>query len=281
MRAGEGPEFSQIPASERPQAGILVIKYGGAAMQREPNRRRFAQSCALLRQAGVRLAIVHGGGPQIGALLRRLGIASRFVRGMRVTDERVMEVVRMTLAGQVNQDLVLLLNAHVGRAVGVTGLDASLTIASKYREEGLDLGQVGMVERVDPELLHCLLRNTFLPVIAPLGVGRNGSLYNINADLFAASIAAALGAARLLLLTDAPGVLDESGVVLAKLDKAGAQELIRKDVIRGGMLPKVQCALQALTSGVGEVRIGADSSLEVLTHTPSAAGGAGTVIRLG
>ncbi len=262
----------------------VVIKFGGNAMVDEALQSSFAQDIVLLKQVGVNPVIVHGGGPQIGKLLEQIGKQSRFIEGMRVTDNETMDVVEMVLGGQVNKQIVSLINRHGGRAVGLTGKDGGLISARKMRigQDDLaenDLGQVGEVESIDPSVVAMLDADDFIPVIAPIGVGPDGASYNINADLVAGELAAVLGAEKLLLLTNTPGVLDPDGNLLTGLSAAQTEELIEQGIIHGGMLPKVRCALNAVKAGVAtsqiiDGRVKHSVLLELLTDS-----GVGTLIR--
>ena len=262
----------------------VVIKFGGNAMVDEDLKSSFAQDIVLLKQVGVNPVIVHGGGPQIGKLLEQIGKQSRFIEGMRVTDNETMDVVEMVLGGQVNKQIVALINRHGGKAVGLTGKDGSMIRARKMRLEGEDseandLGQVGEVESIDPAVVAMLDDDDFIPVIAPIGVGEDGAAYNINADLVAGEMARVLGAEKLLLLTNTPGVLDPDGRLLTGLGAAQTEGLIDDGVIHGGMLPKVRCALDAVRSGVRTAqiidgRVKHSVLLELLTDS-----GVGTLIR--
>lgn len=262
----------------------VVIKFGGNAMVDEALKSSFAQDIVLLKQVGVNPVIVHGGGPQIGKLLEQIGKESRFIEGMRVTDNETMDVVEMVLGGLVNKQIVSLINRHGGRAVGLTGKDGGLITARKMKLSGAehawqDLGQVGEVESIDPAVVQMLDDDDFIPVIAPIGVGRDGASYNINADLVAGKLAAVLGAEKLLLLTNTPGVLDLEGKLLTGIDAAETERLIAAGVIHSGMLPKVACALDAVKAGVktGHIidgRVRHSVLLELLTDT-----GVGTLIK--
>jgi acetylglutamate kinase len=262
----------------------VVIKFGGNAMVDETLKSSFAQDIVLLKQVGVNPVIVHGGGPQIGKLLEQIGKKSRFIEGMRVTDNETMDVVEMVLGGQVNKQIVSLINRHGGRAVGLTGKDGGLISARKMKlagsdTEANDLGQVGEVESIDPAVVAMLDHGDFIPVIAPIGVGVDGSSYNINADLVAGELAKVLGAEKLLLLTDTPGVLDLGGNLLTGLGAAETECLIDDGIIHGGMLPKVRCALDAVNAGVRtsqiiDGRVKHSVLLELLTST-----GVGTLIK--
>jgi acetylglutamate kinase len=261
----------------------VVIKFGGNAMVDEALKSSFAQDIVLLKQVGVNPVIVHGGGPQIGKLLEQIGKKSRFIEGMRVTDNETMDIVEMVLGGQVNKQIVSLINRHGGRAVGLTGKDGGLITARKMKLAGddsnsNDLGQVGEVESIDPRVVTMLDNDDFIPVIAPIGVGADGASYNINADLVAGELAQVLRAEKLLLLTNTPGVLDPEGNLLTGLSAADTEQLIASGVIHGGMLPKVRCALDAVKGGVAtsqiiDGRIKHSVLLELLTDS-----GVGTLI---
>ncbi len=247
-----------LPYIRRFGGGAMVVKYGGAAMVAQDLRELFAQDVALLKFVGIHPVVVHGGGPQIKAVLDRLGIESRFHDGLRVTDPQTLEVVEMVLGGPVNSGIVELISRHGADAVGLTGKDGYLIEASKYMgpdgSGGVDYGLVGDVERVRPEILGSLL-NKFIPVIAPLGVDSGGVTYNINADTVAGRIAGALKAAKLMILTDQEGVLNPDGKLIRSLTASEAKKFIEDGTISGGMLPKVQCCLQALREGVGKAHI--------------------------
>jgi acetylglutamate kinase len=242
------------------QGKTLVIKYGGAAMEQAELKEQFAQDVLLLRLVGFRPVIVHGGGPQIGALMKRLGKEPRFVGGMRVTDEETVEIVEMVLVGRINKEIVGLINLHGGRAVGLSGKDGSLISARKRLHRTpdgtlADIGLVGEVESVNPEAIRLLEENGFIPVIAPVGVGAGGETYNINADLVAGDIAAALAAEKLIHLTDVQGILGEDGRFVSTLTRREAERLIKAGIIDGGMLPKVESALRALEGGAAKAHI--------------------------
>jgi len=249
-----------LPYIQRFRGQTILIKFGGNAMVDEDLQMAFAQDVVLLKLVGINPVIVHGGGPQIGHHLGRIGKESRFVDGMRVTDSETMDVVQMVLGGLVNKQIVGLINRAGGRAVGLTGKDGDLIRARKlaFRKsspelntsEIIDIGHVGEVESIDPAVVNLLDQGSFIPVIAPVGVGSDGQSYNINADLVAGSMARVLGAEKLMLLTNTPGVLDAGGSLLPRLDAAEVASLIEDGIIAGGMLPKVQCALDAVASGV-------------------------------
>ena len=251
-----------LPYIREFQGWTIVIKYGGNAMVDEHLKNTFARDVALMKLVGMNPIVVHGGGPQIGALLEKLNISTRFVDGMRVTDAATMDVVEMVLGGLVNQEIVSLLNQHGGRAVGITGKDGSLIEARKLKlsrsdptpSEIIDIGHVGEVQAVNAKVLDTLTHAGFIPVIAPIGVGPQGESYNINADLVADAVARALNAEKLVLLTNTAGILVDDET-LAGVTAGQAQVLIRQGAISGGMLPKVQCALNAVAGGVESVQI--------------------------
>jgi acetylglutamate kinase len=238
----------------------VVIKYGGSAMEQADLKRSFALDVILLRFVGLDPVIVHGGGPQIGALMKRLGKEPKFVGGMRVTDAETVEIVEMVLVGKINKEIVGLINLHGGKAVGLSGKDGSLIQARRRLHrltsgEEVDIGLVGEVEHVDPEPIRLLGGNGFIPVIAPVGVGAAGETYNINADLVAGEVAAALGAEKLIHLTDVQGILGEHGGLITTLSRKEAERLMDESVIDGGMLPKVESSLRALRGGTAKAHI--------------------------
>jgi len=254
-----------LPYIQRFRGKTMVIKYGGNAMVDEALKHGFARDVVLMRLVGVNPVVVHGGGPQIGSLLGRLGKDSVFVQGMRVTDSETMDVVEMVLGGLVNKEIVNLVNRHGGSAVGLTGKDGDLIRARKLvlrrdapelaEPEIIDLGHVGEVQSIDVGVVNMLVKGDFIPVIAPIGVGDDGCSYNINADLVAGKLAEVLQAEKLLLLTNTQGLLDDRGELIAELDVARVEELIREGVISGGMLPKVRCAVEAVQGGVRSAHI--------------------------
>jgi acetylglutamate kinase len=262
----------------------VVIKFGGNAMVDEQLKSSFAQDVVLLKQVGVNPVIVHGGGPQIGKLLEQIGKKSQFIEGMRVTDHETMDVVEMVLGGLVNKQIVSLINSHGGRAVGLTGKDGGLINARKLKlasanAQSQDLGQVGEVDTIDPAVVKMLDDDDFIPVIAPIGVGKDGTSYNINADLVASKLASVLGAEKLLLLTNTQGVLGPEGNLLTGITARETDRLIKQGIIHGGMLPKVNCALDAVKSGVKtsqiiDGRVKHSVLLELLTDS-----GVGTLIK--
>jgi len=243
-----------LPYIRRFYGKTMVIKYGGGAMAKGPEEKALAEDIVLMWYVGIKPILVHGGGPQIGDLLKRLGKKSSFIQGMRVTDEETMEVVEMVL-NKINKDLVYLINRYGGKAVGLSGKDARLLRARKLIHEEFDLGLVGEVQEVNVELLEALQKEGFIPVIAPIGVGEDGTPYNINADMVAGAVAGALRAEKLILLTDVPGISDEEGNLIQSLRSERAEELIQKGVIQGGMIPKVRCCLEALNLGVSKAHI--------------------------
>jgi acetylglutamate kinase len=236
----------------------VVVKYGGSAMRDEALGHGFAQDVVLLKYVGINPVVVHGGGPRISAMMERLGLEARFVDGVRYTDQATMEVVEMVLGGTVNKEIVSLINQHGGDAVGLTGKDGNLITARPLAGKGGEpsaLGLVGEVAQVRAALLHRLDEGRFIPVIAPVGVDEKGQSYNINADLAAAAVAAALKAEKLIVLTDVPGILDAKGALVSSLSRDAADRMVRDGVIAGGMLPKVRACLEALAGGVAKAHV--------------------------
>jgi len=256
-----------LPYIQRFKGKTLVIKYGGNAMIDQSLKNSFARDVVLLKAVGINPIVVHGGGPQIGDLLQRIGKESEFVGGMRVTDTETMDVVEMVLGGQVNKSIVNLINTHGGRAVGLTGKDGSLICAEKLNitnnstdpavnvSEIVDLGHVGKVKSIDTSVIDMLIQSDFIPVIAPIGVGPEGQSYNINADLVAGKMAEVLQAEKLILMTNTAGLLDSDGSLLTGLNAKQVNERIESGVIYGGMLPKIGCALDAVQAGVTTAHI--------------------------
>lgn len=254
-----------LPYIRRFYQKTIVIKYGGHAMVAEELKESFAKDVVLMKYIGINPVVVHGGGPQIGEMLRRIGKKSDFCDGMRITDADTMEIVEMVLAGKINKEIAALINRHGGRAVGLSGRDAQLIEARKLQivrdsaEDGpaeiIDIGQVGEVARVNLDVLQTLLQSDIIPVIAPIGADENGETYNINADLVAGAIAGALKADKFLLMTDVPGVLDEEGKLISSMTVSEAQAAMRDQRLRGGMIPKIQCAIDALEAGTVKVHI--------------------------
>jgi acetylglutamate kinase len=254
-----------MPYIRRFRGKTVVIKYGGNAMVDEALKSGFARDIVLMKLVGINPVVVHGGGPQIGKLLEKIGKKSEFVQGMRVTDPETMDVVEMVLGGQVNKEIVSLITRHGGSAVGLTGKDGDLIRARKLKLERnspeldateiIDLGHVGEVESIDAAVVDMLVSGNFIPVIAPIGVGEDGCSYNINADLVAGRIAEVLKAEKLILLTNTAGLLDRGGKLLTGLNAGDVDSLIDDGTIHGGMLPKIACALSAVNSGVKAAHI--------------------------
>jgi acetylglutamate kinase len=275
-----------LPYIRRFHGRTIVIKYGGSAMTDLALQRSFAHDVVLLRLVGMHPVVVHGGGPQIEQVLGRLGKKGVFIQGMRVTDAETMDVVEMVLGGQVNKDVVTLINQAGGKAVGLTGQDGAFIRAAKMlvksedkSEEMLDIGQVGEIESIDPSVIRSLESGGFIPVVAPIGVGSGGESYNINADLVAGKLAEELGAEKLVVMTNTPGVLDKQGQLLTGLTPKRVDELFADGTIHGGMLPKISAALEAAKGGVKSVhiidgRVEHALLLEILTDQ-----GVGTLIR--
>ena len=254
-----------LPYIRRFYGMTIVIKYGGHAMVDEQLKEDFARDITLLKFVGLNPVVVHGGGPQINSVLDQMGIHSKFVRGMRLTDEQTMDVVEMVLGGKVNKAIVAQINRQGGKAVGLSGKDGELILAKKlhitYQEgadkppEIIDPGLVGQVEHINPDIINTLTKQDFIPIVAPVGVGKCGETYNINADLVAGKMAIALKAKRLILLTDVDGVLDSSGSVISSIGSGHIDKMIEEKIISGGMIPKIECALDALKNGVEKVHI--------------------------
>lgn len=254
-----------LPYIRRFNGATIVVKYGGHAMVDEKLKHDFALDIILMKYVGMNPVVVHGGGPQIGDFLKRLSIESEFVDGMRVTDRQTMDVVEMVLVGKVNKEIVTLINQNGGSAVGLSGKDGHLISAKKMKylkrggedqaSEIIDMGMVGEITSVDNGILVTTMESGFIPVIAPVGSGKEGETYNINADLVAGEIASSLSARKLVLLTDTEGVLNENGTLISTLKVEEARELIGDGTIKGGMIPKVKCCLDALAAGVGKAHI--------------------------
>lgn len=254
-----------MPYIRRFRGKTVVIKYGGNAMVDEALKSGFARDIVLMKLVGINPVVVHGGGPQIGRLLEKIGKKSEFVQGMRVTDPETMDVVEMVLGGKVNKEIVSLITHHGGRAVGLTGKDGDLIRARKLKIEQyapeldateiIDLGHVGEVESIDAAVVDMLVGGDFIPVIAPIGVGADGCSYNINADLVAGRMAEVLKAEKLILLTNTAGLLDRQGALLTGLKASDVDKLIANGTIHGGMLPKIACAMSAVNSGVKAAHI--------------------------
>lgn len=277
-----------LPYIQRFTNKTIVVKFGGNAMIDDQLKEQFARDIVLMKLVGMNPIVVHGGGPQIGDLLKRLAIESHFVDGMRVTDTATMDVVEMVLGGSVNKEIVSLLNRNGGKAIGLTGKDGQLIRAKKLKvtqrtsdlakTEIIDIGHVGEVEKINTEVLDMLVNSDFIPVIAPIGVGADGASYNINADLVAGKVAEVLKAEKLMLLTNIEGLMDKSGKVLTGLSTEQVNDLIADGTIYGGMLPKIGCALDAVNAGVTSAhiidgRVPHAVLLEIFTDT-----GVGTLI---
>ncbi|MAU41051.1 MAG: acetylglutamate kinase [Kordiimonas sp.] len=278
-----------LPYMRRYNGKTFVIKYGGHAMGDDKLAESFAHDIVLLKQVGINPIVVHGGGPQIGKMLERLQIQSNFVDGLRVTDKATVEVAEMVLSGSINKSIVANINRVGGNAVGLSGKDSSLVLAAPVQrakkdpdsniEKVIDLGYVGTPKKVNPHLLEVFEKSDVIPVIAPIGQGENGESYNINADTMAGAIAAAVGAERLLLLTDVAGVLDTDGNLITEMNEQDAQALIDDGTIHGGMIPKIETCLEAVDKGVGasviiDGRVEHAVLLEIFTEH-----GAGTLIQ--
>ncbi len=273
-----------LPYIQKFHGKTIVIKYGGNAMVDEHLKSSFARDIVLMKSVGMNPIVVHGGGPQIGKTLEKIGKDSEFIGGMRVTDSETMDVVEMVLGGLVNKEIVNLIHQHGGHSIGLTGKDGRLITAKKLKSkieptsEIIDLGHVGEVDQIDISVIELLLEGDFIPVIAPIGVGNDGFSYNINADLVAGSIAEALKAEKLILLTNTPGLLDKKGELLTGLNAKKVNRLIKDGVVHSGMLPKIECALSAVKDGVNRAhiidgRVAHAVLLEIFTDT-----GVGTLI---
>ena len=254
-----------LPYIQRFYGKTFVVKYGGHAMENEELKQSFAQDIVLLKYVGINPVVVHGGGPQIDSVLEKMGITSRYVRGMRVTDQATLDIVEMVLVGKVNQEIVNLINRHGGMAVGLSGKDGGLILARKMNvtvsspngapPEIIDIGMVGEIIGINPLVIESLDQNKFIPVIAPVGVGQEGETYNINADLVAGEVAEALHAEKLIMMTDVEGVKDKRGSLLSTLKENQARKMIQDGVVGSGMIPKVECCVNALKGGVGKTHI--------------------------
>ena len=277
-----------LPYMRRFTGQTFVIKYGGHAMGNAERADDFARDVVLMQQVGINPVVVHGGGPQIGAMLDRLKIQSSFIDGLRVTDAATVEIVEMVLSGSINKAVVTAINGAGGVAVGLSGKDGRLIEARKLQrstrdpdsniEKALDLGFVGEPVRINPKLLVTFAQSDLIPVIAPIGVGANGETYNINADTVAGKIAATLQAAKLVMLTDVPGVLDGNGELISRMTPGQAEALRRDEVIKGGMIPKLETCLDAVQQGVGAAHILDGRLPHVLLLEAFTAAGVGTMI---
>jgi acetylglutamate kinase len=254
-----------LPYIRRFYDKTVVVKYGGSTMEEERMKRSFALDIVLLKYIGLNPVVVHGGGPQIGEMLTKMGKKSQFIEGMRVTDRETMDIVEMVLVGKVNKEIVSLINQQGGKAIGLSGKDAHLIMAKKLKlttrrgksekPERIDIGMVGEVKAINPGVIEALEKENFIPVIAPIGVGEAGETYNINADLVAGKVAGALKAEKFILLTDVEGVMDEGRRLIPTLDTNQAKRFITQKVISSGMIPKVNCCLDALEEGVAKTHI--------------------------
>jgi acetylglutamate kinase len=254
-----------LPYIQRFYGKTFVVKYGGHAMENEELKHSFAQDIVLLKYVGINPVVVHGGGPQIDTVLEKMGITSRYVRGMRVTDQETLDIVEMVLVGKVNKEIVNLINRHGGLAVGLSGKDGGLILARKMNitvpspngepPEIIDIGMVGEIIGINPLVIESLDQNKFIPIIAPVGVGQDGETYNINADLVAGEVAEALHAEKLIMMTDVEGVKDKRGSLLSTLKENQARKMIQDGVVGSGMIPKVECCVNALKGGVGKTHI--------------------------
>lgn len=254
-----------LPYFQRFYGKTFVIKYGGHAMENEELKASFAQDIVLLKYVGINPVVVHGGGPQIDSVLEKMGITSRYIRGMRVTDQATLDIVEMVLVGKVNKEIVNLMNQHGGMAVGLSGKDGGLILAKKMNmtvasangetPEIIDIGMVGEIIGINPRVIESLDQNKFIPVIAPVGVGKDGETYNINADLVAGEVAEALHAEKLILMTDVEGVKDKRGGFLSTLKENQARKMIQEGIVGSGMIPKVECCINALKGGVEKTHI--------------------------
>jgi len=253
-----------LPYFRRFYGKTFVIKYGGHAMENEELKASFAQDIVLLKYLGINPVVVHGGGPQIDMTLEKMGITSRYVRGMRVTDQETLDIVEMVLVGKVNKEIVTLINQHGGMAVGLSGKDGGLILARKMNvtvsnngesPEIIDIGMVGEIVGINPLVIDSLDENKFIPVIAPVGAGEKGETYNINADLVAGEVAEALHAEKLILMTDIEGVKDKKGEFMSTLKVNQARKMIQEGIVEAGMIPKVECCIEALKGGVGKTHI--------------------------
>ena len=250
-----------LPYMRKYAGQTIVIKYGGHAMGDDSLAEQFARDIVLMKQVGMNPVVVHGGGPQIGRMLERLKIQSEFINGLRVTDRETVDIVEMVLSGAINKSIVSAINRAGGRAVGLSGKDCNMIMASKMQqvrrdpqsniEKVLDLGFVGEIKDVDPHVVNVLTQSDLIPVIAPIGVGEDGETYNINADTAAGAVASALKAKRLLLLTDVAGVLDSSGSLISDMSAKRARDLVEEGTVKGGMIPKLATCLEAVEAGVG------------------------------
>ena len=277
-----------LPYIRRFNNAIIVVKYGGHAMVDETLKKNFALDIILMKYVGLNPIVVQGGGPQIGEVLKKLSIESEFVDGMRVTDKQTMAVVEMVLVGRVNKEIVAMINQNGGRSAGLSGKDGQLITAKKMRylkngpddqpPEIIDMGMVGEIVAIDNRILMSLMDGQFIPVIAPVGAGTEGETYNINADLVAGHIAASLKARKMILLTDTEGVMDKKGKLLSSIKIDGVKELIQDGTIKGGMIPKINCCLEAMNGGVKKAHIIDGRKVHAILLEIFSKGGIGTEI---
>jgi acetylglutamate kinase len=290
MSAIIGSVLSQaLPFMQKYDDEIVVVKYGGHAMGDEAAAREFARDIVMLEQSGVNPVVVHGGGPQIGQMLAKLGIKSEFAAGLRITDKQTVEIVEMVLAGSINKQIVGFINAEGGKAIGLCGKDGNMCFAKKATrtirdpdsniEKHIDLGFVGEPDEIDTKVLDTILGKELIPVLAPVATSRSGDTYNVNADTFAGAIAGALGAKRLLLLTDVPGVLDKNKKLIPELTIDECHKLIADGTVTGGMIPKIETCIYALEAGVEAVVILDGKTPHAVLIELLTAEGAGTLIR--
>tara|TARA_Y100000588_G_scaffold393179_1_gene507908 strand:+ start:3795 stop:4667 length:873 start_codon:yes stop_codon:yes gene_type:complete len=252
-----------LPYIKQFSGKTIVIKYGGSAQTDSELNKLFAEDIVLLKYIGINVVIVHGGGPQIAETLQKIGKKSEFIEGLRVTDEETLDIVEMVLSGSTNKSIVRLINQQGGKAVGLSGSDAGLTKAMKItltkesdgKKEEIDLGRVGKVNKINPQIIHYLTKGDYIPVIAPLGVDDNGNVFNINADEAAGAIAGSLEAEKFILLTDVQGILDKSGTLIGSINKEEVQKLQKEEIVAGGMIPKTRACLDALSGGVKKTHI--------------------------
>lgn len=267
---------------------VVVIKFGGHAMGDRKLSHTFAEDVTILQKLGIRPVVIHGGGPQIGSMLKRLNIESSFINGLRVTNEETVEIVEMVLSGSINKDIVNKIHSAGGLAIGLSGKDAKIILANKLKdkfkdpefniEKFLDIGFVGKPEKIDPNFINIITKNSMIPVIAPVGFGNKGETFNINADTAAGAIASALKAERILLLTDVEGVLDSDSKLISSISTSQAETMIEKKVITGGMIPKIETCLETVSSGVKAAVIIDGRSPHAILREIFTTSGSGTMI---
>ncbi len=267
-----------LPYIKKFAGKTIVIKYGGSAMVDNNLKNSFSKDISLMKYVGINPIIVHGGGPEIGSILSKLNIESKFHNGLRITDENTMEVVVMVLAGKVNKEIVLNINKTGGQAVGISGVDAGIVKAKKKLTEDVDLGLVGDVDRINPSILKHLSEDGYVPVVSPIGVDEEGKRYNINADSVASAVAVSLRAEKLIFLTDSDGVLDKNGQLISSINVKEIEHLINNSTISGGMIPKILSSRDAIQNGVGKVHIINGSKIHTLLEEIFTQSGIGTEI---